>query len=281
MNRQLSTAEIEDFVTLRDVMTVVQRLEMVRRISLEIDADVVELALRLGERGHRVELIVSYRPAETEKAKVATGRRPATGLPALAAVNRVARPAFELAASAGKILSRSQGDGLAAHLLELLPARNMIWSFRLRQYIARLERSWNRAKALPGVVIFDQGFVQAISSLVLLGRAPSEALAARALDAAPRADLLVRLDAPRDVLQARLSDRTRSQGRLEQMLEMDIPTNLRSIDIIDDLQNMLACNGQPIAVARCIDHASLAVSLSAVVAQIDTMTHPHAQACAG
>ena len=30
-------------MTLRDVMTVVQRLEMVRRISLEIDSDVVEL----------------------------------------------------------------------------------------------------------------------------------------------------------------------------------------------------------------------------------------------
>ena len=43
VSRQLSMAEIEDFVTLRDVMTVVQRLEMVRRISLEIDADVVEL----------------------------------------------------------------------------------------------------------------------------------------------------------------------------------------------------------------------------------------------
>ena len=37
VSRQLSAAEIEDFVTLRDVMTVVQRLEMVRRISLEID----------------------------------------------------------------------------------------------------------------------------------------------------------------------------------------------------------------------------------------------------
>jgi diadenylate cyclase len=43
VNRQLSTAEIEDFVTLRDVMTVVQRLEMVRRIGLEIDSDTVEL----------------------------------------------------------------------------------------------------------------------------------------------------------------------------------------------------------------------------------------------
>lgn len=43
VSRQLSTAEIEDFVTLRDVMTVIQRLEMVRRIGLEIDADAVEL----------------------------------------------------------------------------------------------------------------------------------------------------------------------------------------------------------------------------------------------
>jgi diadenylate cyclase len=43
VSRQLSAAEIEDFVTLRDVMTVVQRLEMVRRIGLEIDSDVVEL----------------------------------------------------------------------------------------------------------------------------------------------------------------------------------------------------------------------------------------------
>ncbi|CAJ1579197.1 DNA integrity scanning diadenylate cyclase DisA [[Mycobacterium] wendilense] len=43
VSRQLSAAEIEDFVTLRDVMTVVQRLEMVRRIGLEIDSDTVEL----------------------------------------------------------------------------------------------------------------------------------------------------------------------------------------------------------------------------------------------
>src|SRR6202453_1220816 len=43
VSRQLSRAEIEDFVTLRDVMTVVQRLELVRRIGLAIDSDVVEL----------------------------------------------------------------------------------------------------------------------------------------------------------------------------------------------------------------------------------------------
>ncbi|TSD95623.1 DNA integrity scanning protein DisA [Skermania sp. ID1734] len=40
---QLSLVEIEDYVTLRDALTVVQRLEMVRRISLEISQDVLEL----------------------------------------------------------------------------------------------------------------------------------------------------------------------------------------------------------------------------------------------
>ncbi|MBJ8340247.1 MULTISPECIES: DNA integrity scanning diadenylate cyclase DisA [Antrihabitans] len=43
VNRQLSVVEIEDFVTLRDALTVVQRLEMVRRISVEIEQDVLEL----------------------------------------------------------------------------------------------------------------------------------------------------------------------------------------------------------------------------------------------
>ena len=43
VTRQLSRAEIEDFVTLRDVMTVVQRLELVRRIGVELDYEVVEL----------------------------------------------------------------------------------------------------------------------------------------------------------------------------------------------------------------------------------------------
>src|SRR5271166_6572748 len=43
VSAQLSRAEIEDFVTLRDVMTVVQRLELARRIGLVIDYDAVEL----------------------------------------------------------------------------------------------------------------------------------------------------------------------------------------------------------------------------------------------
>lgn len=41
--QSLSTLEIEDFVTLKDAIPVMQRLEMVRRISDEIDMHVIEL----------------------------------------------------------------------------------------------------------------------------------------------------------------------------------------------------------------------------------------------
>lgn len=43
VTQHLSALEIEDFVTLRDAMAAVQRLEMVRRIATEISGDVVEL----------------------------------------------------------------------------------------------------------------------------------------------------------------------------------------------------------------------------------------------
>jgi len=52
VTQTLSALEIEDFVTLRDAMTVVQRLEMVRRIAEEIDWYVVEL----GTDGRLIEL---------------------------------------------------------------------------------------------------------------------------------------------------------------------------------------------------------------------------------
>jgi len=48
----LSALEVEDLVTLRDVVTVLQRTEMVRRIAEEIDGYIVEL----GEDGRLVRL---------------------------------------------------------------------------------------------------------------------------------------------------------------------------------------------------------------------------------
>jgi diadenylate cyclase len=52
VSASLSALEVEDLVTLRDVMTVLQRTEMVRRIAEEIEGHIVEL----GEDGRLVRL---------------------------------------------------------------------------------------------------------------------------------------------------------------------------------------------------------------------------------
>ncbi|GAB18501.1 DNA integrity scanning protein DisA [Gordonia effusa NBRC 100432] len=52
VNAQLSRAEIEDYVLLRDAMSAAQRMEMVRRVSVEIE----EYVLELGVNGRQVSL---------------------------------------------------------------------------------------------------------------------------------------------------------------------------------------------------------------------------------
>jgi diadenylate cyclase len=80
--RALSALEIEDFATLRDAMTVLQRLLMVRRIADEITSNVVELGtdgrllgLQLeemlsGTHGLAELLISDYLPADTPREQV-------------------------------------------------------------------------------------------------------------------------------------------------------------------------------------------------------------------
>ncbi len=83
----LSRSEIEDYVTLRDAMTVMQRLEMVRRVSAEIEHYVLELGVNgrqlslqleelVGDNDSQRELVVrdyfaSPEPASTQEVKQA------------------------------------------------------------------------------------------------------------------------------------------------------------------------------------------------------------------
>lgn len=234
------------------------------------------LATRLQERGHQVELIVSFRPAETMRATVGEPRRRSPNARAMAVVNRMSRPAVELLKLAGRSVTGSRGPGVAGELLTLLPARSAIWSFRLNQYIIRLDHSWRRASERSDIVIFDQGFVQAVCSLVLLGRSPDPELVSRALASIPNADLLIKLCAPRDVLVERLEQRARGQGRLERLLELDVPTNLRSIGIVDTLHQLLDRQNHNVVVADCVDHASMKASLAGILSRVEAVTPGHA-----
>lgn len=200
------------------------------------------LTQAMREHGCAMEPVMSYRPAEQE-----AGRG---GRQAVAAVRRVVRPVMETLAVARRPVHGAHEVGTPAGLIGLLPPRNFTWSIRLHQYLMRLFRSWEAAAAARHAVLFDQAFVQAVASLALLCRAPDWMLVERALDAVPKADVLILLTAPREVLEARLTERQQRQGRMERLLELDLPTNLRTIGIIERLHGLLRERGRTVI---CVD----------------------------
>ncbi|MBV8764384.1 MAG: AAA family ATPase [Hyphomicrobiales bacterium] len=233
------------------------------------------LAKRLREHGHAAELTMSVRPAEksigpSDGPQHEGGRRRAAferlGRPLLAMLKRSARPrdgskkASPATGSATRLASDAASDaaiGTARDLMRMLRPKSLLWSFRLEQYLTRLSSSWRDAAESERITIFDQAFVQAISSLMLLGENEDETLVCRLLDRAPKADLIIRLDAPRDVLEARLRTRNGAQGMLERLFELDLDRNLELMGITDRLQALLERRGQRIIRVRSLDRRSL------------------------
>jgi hypothetical protein len=92
-----------------------------------------------------------------------------------------------------------------------------------------------RARGRAGVHVLDQGPLQEWWSAAL--RADSDrVLRWAAADPAPRADLVVRVDAPPDVLVARLARRPARQSRLEAVSGPELEQELqRGADLLDTL----------------------------------------------
>ena len=217
------------------------------------------LATRLSERGHDVKLVLSYRPAEYPLTSPEGSSRPWTP----AALRRLARPIIESFAAAGH--SADPGATHAtAELMRLLAPANLIWSLRLRQYMLRLSRYRRAAELAADIVVFDQGFIQAVYTLALLARAAETERIALALDAVPRPDLLVELDAPLQVLGARLVERRRRQGRLERLFDLDVRTNLGSVWIFDEMRKLLRTRNGTVICASSTDRRSLGESVGKV-----------------
>jgi thymidylate kinase len=165
-------------------------------------------------------------------------------------VRRLARPVAGL-------IGALPDDGLAAALLALLPPREVMWKLRLRRYLVHMQHAWRNAAGRAEVVVCDQGFVQAVCSLLVLGQGGTSEVA-RALALLPPADLLVRLDAPTPVLAARLGERSRGQGRLERLLELDLARNLAFVPAIERVDDALTAQGRGSVRIGCADRTALA-----------------------
>jgi thymidylate kinase len=225
------------------------------------------LAARLRERGHTVDLILSERPAERSAHEI----RPASDLSTQhisSMIRRLTRPLAEMLTMARHPVTTSHDVGTALTLIKILPPSNTLWSLRLGQYLSRLSRAWLQASNTGHIALFDQAFVQAVCSLVLICGEVNEELISKALDASPQSDLLVRLDAPTEILEARLRDRQRLESRIERLLELDLATSLRSSTVLDCLHALLRSGGRQIVNAASLDQHTLSEAVEQVEKRI-------------
>lgn len=206
----------------------------------------------LQRSGHRVQLVVSSRPAERPAGDDVVTSARARISRAMAPVSRAAK-----ILSAMPLLQNAQGDDTGSRLMALLPPRNVVWAIRYRRYLAQLCRSWAEARSSGAVVIFDQAYLTALCSLVILARPAGRTTLAQGLNLLPKPDLLVRLDAPRELLESRLRERLDRQGRFERLFEFDLKTNLRQIDVADDVTAMLHEQGRSMVHISSLDIESL------------------------
>lgn len=187
---------------------------------------------QLEDRGHKVRLISSYRPAEkTQDGMDRTG---------VAVLQRLVRAVVETGTlMREQAANPDQQANVATALLRLMPPSGIGGSVRMNQYLSRLARNWRLALAEQQITVFDQAFVQAVYSLALLnGRADRQQLET-SLSLVPMPDILIGLNVPGHVLTARLAERQRRQGRLERLLETSPENNLAAVPMFDILNDLL------------------------------------------
>ncbi|RWP23109.1 MAG: hypothetical protein EOR02_32905 [Mesorhizobium sp.] len=198
------------------------------------------LAQALSAEGHAVSLVASSRPAEqAARAHLGADRRVADG-GLSAALKRAAKVVDVLPV----LMRRGEEGDIADRLMQLFPPYSVVWSLRYRRYLNRLCHSWRAARNGKIIVIFDQGFLSALCSLILLAPPSDRTLVAHALDLLPQPDLLVRVNAPEEVLESRLRARLRDQGTLERLFELNLRTNLAQVEIAAQLDSLLVERGR-------------------------------------
>ena len=221
----------------------------------------------LRERGHTVDLILSHRPAERSSPEIRSASDLSTQQISYV-IRRLTRPFAEMLTMARHPLAISHDVGTALNLVKILPPSSTLWLLRHTQYVSRLSRAWFQASNTAHIVLFDQAFVQAVCSLVLLCAVVDDLLISHALDAIPKSDLLIQLDAPTEILEARLRDRERLESRLERLLELDLATSLRSSVVVDHLHELLRQEGRQVMNAASLDQRSLNEAMGRIEKQI-------------
>ena len=136
-------------------------------------------------------------------------------------MGRLSRPMFELAPALAFQFRSKSPDPSTDRLVSLLPPGHPLAALRMRQYLVRLSAAWRAVRDGQCIVIFDQGYIQAVSSILLASRRIDENDVAKALSVAPCSDLAVRVLAPAAEIARRLDLRAQALGGLGRLLKFE------------------------------------------------------------
>jgi GTPase SAR1 family protein len=189
------------------------------------------LASALRDNGYPVELVSSARPSE----QPCNGRPDSPMARLRAHLSRATKVAGAIAAS----LPSSQESPLETELMSMLVTESLSTRARNRRYLLSLRNSWTDASSSERITIFDQGYLSALCSIVCRNRPLSRAMSS-VLERLPKPHILVCVDAPASVVEARLRTRLSELGPIGRMLELDVTTTLRQVAIAAELRTELA-----------------------------------------
>jgi len=215
------------------------------------------LAQRLRQRGYTVDLILFPR---LNSEFLSRG-----GL--LPALLRAAYAIFVAIAILCRPISNAPGLRLARDLLRLMPPASPAWWIRISQYVVRLSCAWNDPHKPDRIVLFDQGFVQAVCSLALHSRADQMTIA-QAMSMRSRPDLLIRFDAPKELLEQRLRQRSGQKSLVEKWLDRDVRTFLKMKPITDYVGSLLANEDKRMICVNSLDPKLMRNALDLVEEEI-------------
>ncbi len=224
------------------------------------------LSEQLRQDGCSVDVYLSARPGEERSGSTVRGQaRIGRGL--IDPLHRLARPLAQLIAL--KTSGSQWVDTSTEALIANFPQRHKLMALRMRQYLVRLSAAWRHAGDSEGVTIFDQGYIQAVSSILLVRGRTSEAGAAEMLFAAPPSDLAIRVEAPPTEIARRLRRREVAIGRFGRLFESYLGEPTQHARVANWLESELQRAGRATLSVNSTDPETLTAELARMRARID------------
>jgi hypothetical protein len=181
--------------------------------------------------------------------------------------------AAKLIGAISVLLPWSQESPIDAELMFMLNAQSFATRVRNRRYLVSMHNQWADAMSSDRISIFDQGYLSALCSIA--SRSGAIGGLGNVLERLPKPDVLICVDAPASVIEARLQTRLDQLGSMERRLELDISTTLRQVVVAAELRREFSLRSKVISIDCSGSGIPLRVA-QAVVDQIEALPSAYA-----